>query len=49
MDALRSCDPNKAPGYDGFNLKLMTQWDTIGEDVVNFVQSFFPLVSFLHI
>lgn len=39
-----SCDPNKSPSYDGFNIKFIKEmWDVIGTDIVDFVLNFFYL------
>ena len=41
-EALLSCDPSKAPGYDGFNLKCIRKmWSTIGEDFYSCILDFF--------
>jgi len=40
--ALASCDPSKAPGYDGYNLKCIKKmWPIIGEDFFEYIQNFF--------
>jgi len=40
--AISSCDPSKAPGYDGFNLKCIKKmWPIIGEDFYSYIQRFF--------
>ena len=40
--AISSCDPSKAPGYDGFNLKCIKKmWPIIGEDFYSYIQGFF--------
>lgn len=40
--AVWSCNPSKAPGYDGFNIKFIKyMWDIIGKDVISFVHNFF--------
>lgn len=37
-----SCDPQKALGYDGFNLKFIREmWDTLGGEVTDFMKQFF--------
>jgi len=37
--AVWRCDPSKAPGYDGFNIKFIKcMWDIIGKDIITFVQ-----------
>ena len=39
---LSSCDPSKAPGYDGFNLKCIKQlWPVLGEDFCAYILNFF--------
>lgn len=36
------CDPTKAPGYDGFNMKFVKElWSEIGNDFVICVLDFF--------
>lgn len=33
--AVWSCYPNKALGYDGFNIRyIKSMWDTVGNDIV---------------
>ena len=40
--ALAECDPSKAPGYDGFNLKCIKHiWPVIGDDLCTYILSFF--------
>ena len=40
--ALSECDPSKAPGYDGFNLKCIKHmWSVIGEDFCTYILNFF--------
>jgi len=40
--AISSCDPSKAPGYDGFNLKCIKKmWIIIGEEFYDYIQGFF--------
>jgi len=40
--AILSCDPSKAPGYDGFNLKCIKKlWPIIGEDFCSYIAQFF--------
>lgn len=35
MEAIKSCDPRKAPGYNGFNLRFLIQmWDIVGSDIL---------------
>lgn len=47
MMAIKSCDPSKAPEYDGFNLKfLLKMWDVMGNNVVKFVKEFFVTRKF---
>lgn len=37
-----SSDPDKATGYDGFNIRYIKQmWTTIGDDLTQFIQVFF--------
>jgi len=44
--AVWGCNPSKAPGYDGFNIKfVISMWDVIGNDVISFVQDFFSIGS----
>ena len=41
-EALFSCDPSKAPGYDGFNLKCIRKmWHVIDEDFYTAILDFF--------
>ena len=41
-DAIASCDPSKAPGYDDFNLKFIRRvWVVIEEDFCAYVIRFF--------
>lgn len=40
--AVRSCESNKAPCYDSFNVKFIKEmWDTIREDIIELVRNFF--------
>ena len=42
QDALDSCDPSKAPGYDGFNLKFIKKlWPVIEDDFCAYISRFF--------
>lgn len=42
MVAIKSCDPRKSPGYDGYNLKfILRMWNIVGNNILNFVTSFF--------
>jgi len=46
-DAIGKCDPSKAPGYDGFNLKCIKKmWPIIGEDFYAYIYNFFETGSF---
>jgi len=41
-DALSNCDPSKAPGYDGFNLRcIQKMWSVVGEDFCAYILNFF--------
>lgn len=41
-EAVWSCDLNKSPGYNGFNIKFVKEmWPIIGEEVIDFVRCFF--------
>jgi len=41
-DALSSCDPSKAPGYNGLNLKCIKHvWPVINEDFCAYILKFF--------
>lgn len=41
-EAIKSCDPDKALGYDGFNLRfLIKMWDIVGFEILAFVKSLF--------
>ena len=41
-EVLFSCDPSKAPGYDGFNLRCIRKmWPIIGEDFYSSILEFF--------
>jgi len=41
-EALLSCDPSKAPGYDGFNIKCIKHvWPVIGDDFSRCILKFF--------
>lgn len=47
LGATKSCDPTKAPRYDGYNLRLLLKmWDIIGGGVLGFVKSFFQNDTF---
>ncbi|GKV09171.1 hypothetical protein SLEP1_g20713 [Rubroshorea leprosula] len=40
-EAIWNCDPSKSPGPDGFNFRfIMTMWEVIKADIINFVQEF---------
>ena len=40
--AIAECDPLKAPGYDGFNLKCIKHmWSVIGDDFYTYILNFF--------
>ncbi|GKU94281.1 hypothetical protein SLEP1_g7800 [Rubroshorea leprosula] len=40
-EAIWDCDPSKSPGPDGFNFRfIMSMWDVIKADIVNFVREF---------
>ena len=42
IEALSDCDPSKAPGYDGFNLKCIKKmWSVVGEDFCTYILNFF--------
>jgi len=42
LEALTSCDPAKAPGYDGFNLKCIKKlWPILGEEICAYILQFF--------
>ena len=42
VEAIASCDPSKAPGYDGFNLKCIKKmWPVIEEDFCSYILRFF--------
>ncbi|KAK3195320.1 hypothetical protein Dsin_026630 [Dipteronia sinensis] len=42
MEAVKSCDGNKAPGPDGLNLNFIkVNWDVIKEDVLSFFRKFY--------
>ena len=44
--AVWECDPSKAQGYDGFNLKFIKElWVEVGDDFVKCVLDFFCLVK----
>ena len=37
-----SCDPSKAPGFDGFNLNFIPKmWDIVGSDFKKTIMNFF--------
>ena len=41
-EVLISCDPSKAPGYDGFNMRCIRKmWPIVGEDFVTYIINFF--------
>ena len=41
-EAVWSCDPSKAAGYDGFNINFIKKmWDNIGDEISSFVLNFF--------
>jgi len=41
-EALLSCDPSRAPGYDGFNIKCIKHiWPIVGDDFSRSIESFF--------
>jgi len=41
-EAIMNCDPSKAPGYDGFNLKCLKHvWPIIGEEFSKYIIQFF--------
>ena len=41
-EAIASCDPSKAPSYDGFNLKCIKKmWPVIEEEFCSYILSFF--------
>lgn len=41
VDALKSCDPGKSPGYDGFNVRfLINSWEVVGDEIISFVETF---------
>lgn len=47
LTTIRSCDPTKAPEYDGFNLKFLLQmWNIIGEEILAYVKAFFVTRQF---
>ena len=42
QDAVWSCDPSKAAGYDGFNLNFIKRmWTNIGKYISDFILEFF--------
>lgn len=42
-----SCDPDKAPSYDGYNIRFIKpMWSTVGMDITKFVQTFFIFDEF---
>ena len=42
LEALSSCDGNKAPGPDGFNLNFFkAHWEDIMEDFMGFIREFY--------
>ena len=45
---MKSCDPSKALGYDGYNMRFIrNMWEEIGLEVMNFVSGFFEAGIFL--
>jgi len=41
-EAIMSCDPSKAPGFDGFNIKCLKHvWPIIGEEFSKYIIQFF--------
>lgn len=47
IGAVKSYDPTKAPGYDGYNLRfILKMWVTIDDEVLSFVRSFFQNGTF---
>jgi len=41
-EALMSCNPTKAPGYDGFNIKCIKHvWSVIGDEFSSYILQFF--------
>lgn len=47
--AVLTCDPDRAAGYDGFNLRFIKEmWNTIGVDITHFVRQFFIWGEFPH-
>lgn len=41
-EAIWSCDPDIAQGYDSFNMKFIKEmWSTVGNDIIEFVRKFF--------
>lgn len=37
-----SCDPDKTPSFDGFNMRFIKEiWDDIGYEITRFVHNFF--------
>jgi len=41
-DAVANCNPSKAPGYDGFNLKFIRRmWPVIEDDFCSYILRFF--------
>lgn len=45
--AMMSCDPSKAPGYDGFNMRFIREmWDVVGEDISQLILNFFASGEF---
>ena len=47
-EAVWSCDPSKAAGYDGFNINFIKKmWVDIGADISNFIIQFFEHGYFL--
>jgi len=42
LEAMSNCDPAKAPGYDGFNLKCIKRlWPILGEEICAYILQFF--------
>lgn len=41
-NAVWSCDPDKAPSNDGFNLRFVKKmWSSVGNNIIHFVKQFF--------
>lgn len=44
MSAIKSCDPSKFPGCDGFNLNFIKKfWNEICEEIIQFTTNFFSI------